>query len=146
MARFFPDASRVTEARNHLAEGRYCDVDRFMHAGELARPQTDELPHVLEEFRLLAVELGLSDEDDGFIVLVPVCVNGSKLTTPILVDLQRRELLFTSHPTFGAGAIPAAVLEENADLASAVRERLLGVLATWHNHVLLETDNGLAPA
>jgi hypothetical protein len=107
-----------------------------MGVDELAWPHTDDLPAVLSEFGTLAHELSLSDEDDGFIVLVPVRVNGALLTTPVLVDLQRSELAFTSHPAIGAGVIPDHVIAENTDLASAVRERLIGVLATWHNPAL----------
>jgi hypothetical protein len=52
------------------------------------------------------------------------------------VDLQRKELSFTSHPAIGAGVIPDHVIAENTEFASAVRERLIGVLATWHNSAL----------
>ena len=133
MSRFFPDAKHVVHARLEFTQGHYGDLDRMMEAETLAWPHTDDLPAVLAEFGALAHELGLSDEDDGFIVLVPVRVNGAVLTTPVLVDLQRSELLFTSHPAMGAGVIPDSVIAENTDLASAIRERLLGVLATWHN-------------
>ena len=120
-------------ARREFTQGNYGDLDRTMEAEKLAWPHTDDLPAVLAEFGALAHELELSDEDDGFIVLVPVRVNGAVLTTPVLVDLQRSELSFTSHPAMGAGVIPDSVIAENTDLASAIRERLLGVLATWHN-------------
>ena len=133
MSRFFPNADRVEVARERLSAGKYGDLDRTMRVEELAWPHTDDLPAVLEEFAELTDRLGLSDEDDGFIVLVPVRVNGAVLTTPVLVDLQRSELLFTSHPAVGAGVIPDHVIVENTDLASAIRERLIGVLATWHN-------------
>ena len=130
---FFPDAKRVTMARERLAEGHFGDLDRTMRVNELAWPHADDLPEILSEFGGLAEELGLADEDAGFIVLVPVRVNGAMLTTPVLVDLQRNELAFTSHPALGAGVIPDHIIAENADLASTVREGLLGVLATWRN-------------
>jgi hypothetical protein len=133
VARFFPDAASVTDARGRFAEGRYADLDIAMHTQDLAWPHTDDLPALLDEFGALATELGLRDEDSGFIVLVPVRANGAILTTPVLVDLQRSELCFTSHPTFGAGVIPRTVIAENTQLASAIREQLLGVLSTWHN-------------
>ena len=136
MSRFFPDAERVTTARQHLSAGHYGDLDRVMGVEHLAWPHTDDLPTVLSEFGDLTEQLGLSDEDDGFIVLVPVRVNGALLTTPVLVDLQRSELSFTSHPAIGAAVIPDHIIAENTDLASAIRERLIGVLATWHNPAL----------
>jgi hypothetical protein len=136
VARFFPDAERVTTARQHLSAGHYGDLDRVMGVDELTWPHTDDLPAVLAEFDVLANKLGLSDADDSFMVLVPVRVNGAVLTTPVMVDLQRQELSFTSHPAMGAGVIPDHVIAENTELASAVRERLIGVLATWHNPAL----------
>ncbi len=66
-------------------------------------------------------------------MLLPVRVNGVSLTTPVLVDVERCELAFTSHPQLGAASFTADVLSENPDIANEVREQLLGVLATWHN-------------
>jgi hypothetical protein len=124
---------RVARARAQLSAGHYGDLDRVMGVDELAWPHIDDLPAVLSEFGRLSDELGLSDEDASFMVLVPVRVNGAVLTTPVLIDLQRGELSFTSHPAMGAGVIPDQVIAENEGLASAIRERLIGVLATWHN-------------
>ena len=123
----------MVTARELFSSGRYDDLSRVMRTTTLAWPHTDDLPALLAEFGLLAETLGLADEDASFMVLVPVRVNGAVLTTPVLLDLDRRELAFTSHPALGAGAIPDAVIAENTDLASAIREELLGVLATWHN-------------
>lgn len=134
MARFFPDACHIASAREHFALASYDDVQRALDTGGLNWPHTDDLAQVVEEFGLLADEFGLAEHDASFIVLVSVCVNGSRLTTPVLVDVERNELAFTSHPTLGAGTIPATVLAENTDLAAGVREGLLGVLATWQNH------------
>jgi len=134
MAHFFPDAETVAEARMRLAEGHYGDLDQTMNVSSLARPHTRQTKQMIAEFGLLADELGLREDDaTGFIVLVPVIVNGSSLTTPVLVDVDHQELSFTSHPTFGAGAIPDDVISSNPNLPPAIREQLLGVLATWHN-------------
>ena len=136
MARFFPDAQRVAQAREQFALASYGDVQRALDTGGLGWPHTDDLPQVISEFGLLADTFGLADHDASFIVLVSVRVHGARLTTPILVDVERNELAFTSHPTLGAGTIPNAVIAENTDLAAGVREGLLGVLATWQNHVV----------
>jgi hypothetical protein len=104
-----------------------------MHSESLAWPHTRDLPELLDEFSDLVHELGLADDEASFMVLVPVKVNGMTLTTPVLLDLDRRELALTSHPSLGAGAIPHAVMTENPNLALFVRDELLGVLATWHN-------------
>jgi len=133
MARFFPEAAHVCTARELFYRGHYRDLTRAMRSDSLAWPHTDDLPAMLTEFGDLATTLGLADDDASFMVLVPVRVNGSILTTPVLLDLERRELAFTSHPALGAGAIPNDVIAENTDLAVAIREELLGVLATWHN-------------
>ena len=133
VARFFPEARDVSAAREFFSCGRYADLSQAMRATTLAWPHTDDLPAVITEFGGLAEELGLADDDASFMVLVPVRVNGSVLTTPVLLDLERRELAFTSHPALGAGAIPSHVIAENTELAVAIREELLGVLATWHN-------------
>jgi hypothetical protein len=140
MARFFPDAQLVAQARQQFARASYGEVHRALDAGGLGWPHADDLPQVLSEFSLLADKFGLADHDAAFIVLVSVRVNGARLTTPILVDVQRNELAFTSHPTLGAGVIPGSVLAENSDLAAGVREGLLGVLATWQNHVTTPAD------
>jgi hypothetical protein len=141
MAHFFPDATTVAEARARLAGGHYGDLDLTMNVGDLARPHTRQTKDMIAEFRTLADELGLRESDStGFIVLVPVVVNGSSLTTPVLVDVDHEELSFTSHPTFGAGAIPDDVLSANPALPPAIREQLLGVLATWHNPATAERE------
>jgi hypothetical protein len=141
VARFFPDASDVAAARELFSCGRYSDLSHVMRATRLPWPHTDDLPAVITEFGQLAETLGLADEDASFMVLVPVRVNGAVLTTPVLLDLERRELAFTSHPALGAGAIPNTVIAENTQLASAIREELLGVLATWHNYAAAEEGN-----
>ena len=141
MAHFFPDADTVAQARERLAEGHYGDLDLTMDVGNLARPHTRQTGEMIAEFGQIADELGLREPDStGFIVLVPVVVNGSSLTTPVLVDVDHRELAFTSHPTFGAGALPDDVLSSNPGLPPAVREQLLGVLATWHNSATAERE------
>jgi hypothetical protein len=140
MARFFPNVERVTQARERFAEARYSELQQLISANSLAWPHADDLLGMLQEFDELAGDLELAFEDDGFIVLVPVRAHGAVLTTPVLVDLQRLELSFTSHPTFGAGVIPDTVLAENTDLAADIRESLLGVLATWRNHPEFETE------
>jgi hypothetical protein len=104
-----------------------------MGSRSLARPSTVDLPAVIDEFGELVDTLELAEDDASFMVLVPVRVNGSVLTTPVLLDVERRELAFTSHPALGAAVIPQHVIAENASLGSAVREGLLGVLATWRN-------------
>ena len=133
MARFFPEAEHVSAARQHFYHGRYGDLSRAMKSDSLAWPHTDDLPALLDEFGELTSKLGLADDEASFMVLVPVRVNGATLTTPVLLDLDRRELAFTSHPSLGAGTIPQQVISENTNLALVVREELLGVLATWHN-------------
>ena len=67
-------------------------------------------------------------------MLLPVSVKGVSLTTPVLVDVERCELAFTSHPQLGAVSLGPEVLSENPNIANSVREQLLGVLATWHNY------------
>jgi hypothetical protein len=100
----------------------------------LPRPTTRDLCDLITEFDLLVGELDLRDSQaSGFVVLLPVMVNGVSLTTPVLVDVERCELVFTSHPQLGAMSISTEVLSENPDIANSVREQLLGVLATWHN-------------
>jgi hypothetical protein len=134
MPQFFPSAQRVLEARQSLANGHYGDLDKSMGVSSLARPYSRDIPALIHEFCSLVDELGLREADSsGFVVLVPVAVRGATLTTPVLVDVERCELVFTSHPELGAGAVPVDVLSENPDLARSVREQLLGVLATWHN-------------
>lgn len=133
VARFFPEAHHVSTARELFYRGRYGDLSRAMKSDSLAWPHTDDLPDLLAEFRELAAQLGLADDEASFMVLVPVSVNGTTLTTPVLLDLDRKELAFTSHPALGAGTIPDSVISENNNLALVVREELLGVLATWHN-------------
>ena len=141
MAHFFPDAETVAEARTRLAEGHYGDLDQTMNVGDLVRPHTRQTREMIAEFGTLADELGLREADStGFIVLVPVVVNGASLTTPVLVDVDHLELSFTSHPTFGAGAIPDDILLSNPNLPPAIREQLLGVLATWHNTAVAERE------
>ena len=133
MARFFPDARRIALAREHFALASYGEVQRALDTRELKWPYTDDLPRVVAEFGSLANEFGLLDHDASFIVLVSVRANGSRLTTPLLIDVERQQLAFTSHPAFGAETVSAAVLAENSGLAAEVREGLLGVLATWQN-------------
>jgi hypothetical protein len=134
MSQFFPSAERVLEARRSLANGHYGDLDKTMGTSSLAQPYGRDIPALIREFCDLVDEIGLrEDGSTGFVVLVPVAVRGTSLTTPVLVDVEHCELVFTSHPELGAGAIPSDVLSENPDLARAVREQLLGVLATWHN-------------
>jgi hypothetical protein len=141
MPRFFPSAQRVAEARQHLAGGHYGDLDETMGVSSLERPRTRDLPELIAEFCAVVDELDLRDADSsGFVVLVPVTVNGASLTTPVLVDVQRNELAFTSHPDLGAGTVPDRVLTENPDLPARVREQLLGVLATWHNTAVAEDE------
>ncbi len=139
MSRYFPSAEVVVEARRQLATGHYADVDSLMRLDELDEPYDGALDEVLAEFVDLAREIGLeSPEDGGFVVLVPVSVNGVSHTTPVLVDMHYRELSFTSHPELGAGAIPDEVLVENPRLLHVVRAELLGVIATWHNSEIAE--------
>lgn len=133
MSRFFPDARHVSAARVFFSSGRCGDLPHVMGTALLPWPHTEDLPAVLDEFGELAEALGLARNTSSLMVLVPVCVNGSVLTTPVLLDLERRELALTSHPALGAGIIPDSVIAENAGLASAIREELLGVLATCHN-------------
>jgi hypothetical protein len=139
--RFLPTSERVENARIKLAEGHYCDLGDLMGVTDLAWPRPEDVPALIEEFGNLVDECGLRSEDStGFIVLIPVAVNGSTFTTPVFVDVTHGELAFTSHPEFGAGRIPDDVLAENPDLPSALREELLGVLATWHNTALAEDE------
>lgn len=134
VAQFLPGATRVREAREALAEGHYGDLDKTMGTTSLPRPSARDLSSVIAEFAELVDELDLRDSSaDGFVVLLPVVVNGVSLTTPVLVDLERCELSFTSHPQLGAVTFPPEILYENPELASRLREQLLGVLATWHN-------------
>jgi hypothetical protein len=133
MSKFFPDARHVSAARVFFSSGRDGDLLHVMGTALLPWPHTEDLPAVLDEFGELTEALGLARNASSLMVLVPVCVDGSVLTTPVLLDLERHELAFTSHPALGAGVIPDSVIAENADLASAIREELLGVLATSHN-------------
>jgi len=134
MSRFFPTAQRVTEVRRVLATGHFGELDSLMDVAALDAPHETDLEVLVVEFCELADELGLADANaNGFVVLVPVSVNGTTHTTPVLVDTEYRELSFTSHPELGAGAIPDEVLVANPRLLADVREELLGVIATWHN-------------
>lgn len=141
MAHFFPDAQRVADARLGLARGHYGDLDIMMGIRELPRPSEGDLPRVIAEFSALASELGLTEAGTaGFVVLVPVMGSQQMLTTPVLVDIERQELAFTSHPEFGASVIPGEVISSNTELGVDVREQLIGVLATWHNAALAEEE------
>lgn len=132
--RFLPSAARVIEARAKLSAGHYGDLDQTMGTASLPRPGTRDLCELITEFDGLVGELGLHDtQASGFVVLLPVVVNGVSSTTPVLVDVERCDLAFTSHPQLGAVSIGADVLSENPAIANSVREQLLGVLATWHN-------------
>jgi hypothetical protein len=134
MVRFFPDADRVREARQRLANGHFGELDALMGVSSLTTPYEARPKEIIDEFCELASSLGLSDQcADGFVVLVPVTVNGSTHTTPVLVDVASCELSFTSHPELGAGVIADGVLVANPRLIVDVRDALLGVLATWHN-------------
>ena len=137
MHEFFPSCERVLEARNVLSTGHFGELESLMGVAELRAPSDADIRQLIDEFHELATELGLSEADEalGFVVLVPVTVNRVTHTTPVLVDTEYRELAFTSHPELGAGAIPAEILVENPRLATAVRDELLGVIATWHNRV-----------
>ena len=135
MPHFLPSAARVLEAREHLSSGRHGDLEQTMGTSSLPRPNSRDLCSLITEFAELVDELGLRDSQTGdFVVLLPVIVNGVSLTTPVLVDVERCELAFTSHPQLGAVSIGADILSENPELAGSVREQLLGVLATWHNY------------
>ncbi len=135
MTRFLPSASRVLQAREELSSGHYGDLDQMMGTATLPRPTSRDLCELIREFDQLVDELDLRDDkSSGFVVLLPVTVGGVSLTTPVLVDVERCELAFTSHPQLGAASISADVLSENPNIASSVREQLLGVLATWHNY------------
>jgi len=139
MPTFFPDAAMVSDAREQLAEGHYGDLDQTMDVGSLPRPHTRQVKEMIAEFGCLVDALALREqESSGFVVLVPVDVNGARLTTPVLVDVDHRELSFTSHPSFGASAIPDDVISANPDLPAAIQEQLLGVLATWHNTAIAD--------
>lgn len=134
MSRFFPTAERVIEARQVLATGHYCELDSLMGVAELDPPHEGDLKGLVKEFGELAVELDLNVGDaGGFVVLAAVEINGVTHTTPILVDPEYCELSFTSHPDLGAETISDEVLVANPRLLGAIREELLGVLATWHN-------------
>jgi hypothetical protein len=133
ISRFFPDAQRVSAAREFFSNGSYGDLSRVMGSGSLGWPHNNDILAVLDEFDDLAATLGLIDDDASFMVLIPVRVNGSILTTPVLIDLDRRELAFTSHPALGASVISDHVIADNPTLAWELREELLAVLATWHN-------------
>ena len=135
MPHFLPSADRVREARERLSSGHYGDLDQTMGTASLPRPHARDVCDLITEFDELVTELELRDIDsNGFVVLLPVKVNGVTLTTPVLVDVERCELAFTSHPQLGAVSIGADILSENPDIAASVREQLLGVLATWHNY------------
>lgn len=139
MAHFFPDAQRVANARHSLSAGHYGDLDALMGILSLPRPNETDIEELIAEFGALAAELGLTDDEvSGFVVLVPVTVREQTLTTPVLVDIERYELAFTSHPELGSGSIPHEVLASNTELGIEVREQLIGVLATWHNTELAE--------
>jgi hypothetical protein len=140
MPRFFPSAEHVVEARRLLANGHFGDLDVAMGTASLPWPYETDLPELISEFGELTTDLGLGDsESSGFVVLVPVAVHSTTRTTPVLVDIEHGELSFTSNPDLGSATIPDDVLESNPELASDVREQLLGVLALWHN-TELETD------
>ena len=135
LTHYLPSAARVLEARETLSSGHYGDLDQTMGTATLPRPSTRDLCALITEFGQLVDELELSDDKaNGFVVLLPVTVNGVSLTTPVLVDVDRCELAFTSHPQLGAASIGADVISENPNIANSVREQLLGVLATWHNY------------
>jgi hypothetical protein len=134
MARFFPTADRVLEARQHLAGGHFGELDALMGVSDLATPCEADLPAIVDEFCSLTSELDLSAErPSSFMVLVPVTINGATHTTPVLVDMEAYSLSFTSHPEIGAGEVTDEVLVSNPRLISDVRKELVGVIATWHN-------------
>ena len=134
MGKFFPAAERVREARQRLASGHFGELDALMGVSDLVKPYEAHPKEIIDEFCGLASSLGLSDACvDGFVVLVPVTVNGATHTTPVLVDVESCELSFTSHPELGAGVISDRVLVANPHLIVDVRDALLGVIATWHN-------------
>jgi hypothetical protein len=133
ISRFFPDVQRVSAARELFANGSFGDLPRAMGSGSLAWPHNADIPAVLDEFDALIGTLGFDDDDASFMIMISVRVNGSLLTTPVLVDLERRELSFTSHPALGAAVIPHNVVFDNTSLAWEIREELLAVLATWRN-------------
>jgi hypothetical protein len=136
MSRFFPTAQRVIEARQVLATGNYCELDALMGVTELDLPHDGDLKELVTEFCALASELGLTEDTKlGFVVLAAVTVDGTTHTTPILVDTEFCELSFTSHPELGAEVISEEILVANPRLLNAVREELLGVIATWHNRL-----------
>jgi hypothetical protein len=135
VTRFLPSAPTVLEAREKLSSGHYGDLDQMMGTASLPRPTSRNLCELIREFDRLVSDLDLRDnKSSGFVVLLPVTVGGVSLTTPVLVDVERCELAFTSHPQLGASSIGADVLSENPNIATSVREQLLGVLATWHNY------------
>ncbi len=141
MAHFFPDAECVRNARHGLSTGHYGDLDAMMGTLDLPRPNESDIDALITEFGMLVSELGLADADtSGFVVLVPVTVREQMLTTPVLVDIERIELAFTSHPELGSGTIPIDVIASNTHLGVEVREQLIGVLATWHNTELAEEE------
>ena len=134
MGKFFPAAERVREARQRLASGHFGELDTLMGVSSLVKPYEAQPKEIIDEFCDLATALGLNEEcADGFVVLVPVTVNGYTHTTPVLVDVESCELSFTSHPDLGAGVISDGVLVANPRLIVDVRDALLGVIATWHN-------------
>jgi len=134
MGRFFPTTERVIEARRVLATGNFGELDTLMSVAELDSPHEGDLEALVAEFYGLASELGLTeDSTPGFVVLVPVTVNGTTTTTPVLVDTEYRRLSFTSHPELGAEMISDEILVANPRLLTMIREELLGVLAMWHN-------------
>lgn len=134
MSRFFPSAERVAEVRKILTTGHFGELSTLMGVSQLESPSESDLEPLVAEFCELAGQLGITDANaSGFVVLVPVSVHGTTHTTPVLVDTEYREVSFTSHPDLGAGTIPDEVLVENPRLLAAIREELLGVIATWHN-------------
>ena len=134
MSHFFPSAERVAEARTAMASGRPCDLETLAGVSRLHIPAKADLKDLLGEFQDVADALGLSDESaSGFVVVVPVQVNDTTHTTPILVDTRFGELVFTSHPEIGAGVVPDEVIGQNPRLLADIREELLAVLTTWNN-------------
>ena len=141
MTAFFPTPERVAEARRVLANGHYSQLDALMGTHELDNPHESDVRAMIGEFVSCATELGLTERmATGFVVLVPVRYNGVSHTTPVLVDTEALELAFTSHPELGAGTILDEVLVGNPHLLAAVREELLGILATWHNSDAIEPE------
>jgi len=134
MSRYFPPASRVSEARERLAGGHFGELDALMGVSDLQTPYEADLAPVIDEFCALTRELELSAErPTSFMVLVPVTINGATHTTPVLVDMEGYTLSFTSHPEIGAGEVTDEILVTNPRLMADVRKELIGVIATWHN-------------